>query len=434
MMAVQLIAGLSLIVGIHEAGHLLAAKAFGMRVEKFYVGFPPKIWGRAYRGTEYCIGTVPLGGFVKISGMLDESMDVGSLKAPPQPWEFRAKPRWQRLVVMVAGIVLNLVLGIVIFSTREYIEGWKYYPAQEINRFGVHPTEMGERHGFCEGDKILSINGEAFNPIRSILPPELLYAKNPSFRVLREGKELDVEISGYVLDILVNEGADDPEFLRVRIPFLVGEVSPGTQAFSAGLRAGDKILSIGGDFTPFTYNFFESLRRYQGQQVTLEIDREGTGRRIEYQVGKNGIPDFEVDRKLLTKVLRYSVFEAVTIGTARAFGVVRLNLMAFSRIFSGGIPLRESLSGPIGIARIFRGHLDWGHFFTTTGLISIILAFMNFLPIPGLDGGHILFLLVEMISGKTLPARFMEVTQIVGIAILGAIMVFAITNDIIKLF
>lgn len=433
VMTGQLLLGLSILVGLHEAGHLLAAKAFGMRVEKYSIGFPPKIWGFQYGETEYSIGAIPLGGFVKISGMIDESLDTKTLNEEPEPWEFRAKPAWQRLIVMMGGIVVNVITGIVIFIILVFNNGESYISKDEVNKYGIVAYELGQEIGFQTGDKIIRINGQDFEKFNDIRSPDVLLSDDGFYTVERSGKEINIAIPSDFLDKFSEKDAA-ANFIDIRFPFGVGQIMEGSNAQKGGLQEGDVFVTVNGQPVEFFDQFKSLLEENRGNSITAEVMRGDLTESLELQVTPEGTLGFYPTQELEFAHIDYSFGEAIAKGTQQAFGVVWVNLKAFGKMFSGDVDPRKSLSGPIGIAKIFGGTWDWGNFWRITGLISMILAFMNFLPIPALDGGHVVFLTYEIVSGQKPSDKFLENAQKVGMVILLGLMGFAIFNDIFKLF
>ena len=242
-MTAQLLLGLSILVGLHELGHLIAAKVFGMRVEKYSIGFPPKLFGVKIGETEYSLGALPLGGFVKISGMIDESLDTAQLKTEPKPWEFRAKPAWQRLIVMLGGIIVNVITGVIIFIFLVYLFGDRYYSIKEVNKYGIYVNELGEEIGLKTGDKILKINGHDFEYFNDVRNPNFLLESGSYYTVERDGKTLDVAIPGDFIERL-SDNENNRDFVHWREPFVVDSVLDNSAADRGGLRSGDKILSV----------------------------------------------------------------------------------------------------------------------------------------------------------------------------------------------
>jgi len=427
----QLLLGLSILVGLHELGHLLTAKLFGMRVEKFSIGFPPKIAGFQWGETEYSIGAIPLGGFVKISGMVDESMDTAQLASEPQPWEFRAKPAWQRLIVMLGGIIVNVITGIIIFVTLVYSNGETYYSRDQVIENGIAVYEYGEAIGLKTGDKILDVNGQPYQSISELSSGSALLSENGYYSVDRQGEQIKVKIPKGFINSFNSEEAFS-KFITVRLPFEIGEVDPGSGAEKVGIAVGDQILAING--IPITYfdEMQTALKQVKNQSVSLvrrrgaQLDTLVVPVSEEARIGISSNPLLEPVRK------EYGFMESLSRGTSKAFGAVIVNAKALGKMFTGEVSTKN-VSGPIGMAKIYGAQWDWIKFWSITGLISMILAFMNLLPIPALDGGHVVFLLYEMVSGRAPSDKFLENAQKAGMVILLGLMVFAIGNDILKL-
>ncbi len=432
-MTVQLLLGLSILVGVHEWGHLAAAKAFGMRVEKYSIGFPPKIWGKKFGETEYSIGAIPLGGFVKISGMIDESLDTESLSEEPEPWEFRAKPAWQRLIVMLGGIIVNVITGIIVFIALTYSQGETYLSKEELNKHGIMAAELGEKIGFKTGDKIININGQDYEKFRDLISPDVLLGTNGYYTVLRDGQEIRIDIPNNFLDDF-SEGREATPFIFARAAFEVGRIPEGSNAIQGGLQVGDQIRSIEGQPIRFFDELEGMLATYKNGTVNMVVDREGQMVDLNLLVDEEGKLGFSPSSLLEYSRNEFSFGESVSRGTTRAFSVVWVNIKAFGKIFSGDISPRKSLSGPIGIAGLFGGDWDWVNFWNITGLLSMVLAFMNLLPIPALDGGHVMFLTWEMVTGRKPSDKFLENAQKVGMVLILGLMVFVIFNDISKFF
>lgn len=440
VMTAQLLLGLSILVGLHEMGHLLAAKLFGMRVEKFSIGFPPKIFGVRWGETEYSIGAIPLGGFVKISGMIDESLDTASMNEEPKPWEFRAKPAWQRLIVMMGGIIVNVITGIVIFIIMTYNFGDTYIPKEEILKHGIVAYDLAQEIGLQTGDKILRVNGHDYEKFSDLAGPDVFLADKTYYTVKRDTETFDVSIPGNFIENF-SEKSSAKQFIDIRTPFKVGEVNEDSPADKAGLQTGDKITAVNGQ--PITY--FDELQTLLaengGKPISLQVVRPSstTSENPLYETieltatpDEEGLLGFYRDPIIDVAHTDYSFGAAIPIGTERAFEAVWVNILAFGKIFKGELSASKSISGPIGIAQIFGGTWDWSWFWRLTALLSMILAFMNFLPIPALDGGHVMFLLYEMVSGRKPSDQFLEGAQKVGMVLLLSLMVFVIFNDIFK--
>lgn len=428
-MAGQLLLALSILVGLHEMGHLLAAKWFGMRVEKFSIGFPPKIWGKQFGETEYSIGMIPLGGFVKISGMIDESLDTKSLSDEPEPWEFRAKPAWQRLIVMLGGIIVNVFTGIIIFIALSYSQGLDYITKEELNKNGIVAYDLAYQLGLRTGDKILNVNGKDYEKFSDLRSPDILLGTDGYYTVERNGEILRIDIPNDFIDKFSDKKA---AFFLPREPFKVGEVSEGSNAEKGGLVTGDEFVVINGGRIGYFDQFKAALDSSAGKQVVTTVRRGDELVELAFNVTEEGTIGFRPETGLVRSHRDYSFGESISVGTVEAFNVVFYNIKAFGKMFAGDVSPTKSLSGPIGIAKFFGPNWDWINFWRNTGLISMVLAFMNLLPIPALDGGHVVFLTWEIVTGKKPSDKFLENAQKVGMVLLLLIMGFAFFNDIFK--
>lgn len=432
IMAAQMILALSIIVGIHEFGHLLTAKIFGMRVEQYFIGFPPKIWSFKYRGTEYGLGSIPLGGFVKISGIIDESMDTSHINKEPESWEFRSKPAWQRLVVMLGGIIFNVITGLIIFSMITFNSGETFLSKDEINKNGILALELGKEAGFETGDKILLINGNNWEKDADLFNPNLFFDNNTTFTVLRDNKEIVINLPENFINKMNSREAMS-SFLKARIPFTVDSVY--NNSLKAGLEKGDKIIKVDDKHIIDLYELKNILEENKSSIAQLTIERSGNLIEKVVEISKDATIGIKVlQDPLLFSNREYNLSQSIIIGSQKAFGVVFLNIKAFGKMFSGDIDPSKNLSGPIGIAQIFGNEWDWGNFWRIVGLLSMVLAFMNLLPIPALDGGHATFIIYEIISGRKPTERFLEYSTKFGVIILLGLMSYVILNDIYKLF
>lgn len=438
-MLAQLLLSLSFLVAVHEMGHLLAAKYFGMRVEQFSIGFPPKLWSFKKGETEYAISAIPLGGYVKISGMIDESLDTEAMKQEPQPWEFRSKPAWQRLIVMLGGIFVNVVIGILIFIGLIYVYGETYLLKDEINKNGgLAIGTIGESIGLQSGDKIVKINGADFDYIEEITSPQTLMNSEGSYTVERDGKTIVINYpSDFIKNFNKKESAQD--FINPRLPIVVGETLPGSIAGKARLKQGDVISEINGKPIKYFDELQKILREEKSNVIAFKVIKTDGVHAYKARFGKDKILGFrlfvpENYLKSAERVINYNFLESISRGTNKAFTTLATQVLAFKKVITRELPARESLSGPIGIMKAFGPVWDWYKFWSLTGVLSLVLAFMNLLPIPALDGGHVMFLSYEIISRRKPSDKFLENAQKVGMVLLLSLMVFVFANDIIKLF
>ncbi len=433
IMAAQMILGLSILVGLHELGHLLAAKLFGMRVEQYSIGFPPRIFKFKYGETVYSIGAIPLGGYVKIAGMIDESLDLKTMSEEPKPWEFRAKPAWQRLIVMMGGILLNVLTGIIIFIIMIYSFGDRYLPKDELNKYGIVAYPLAQELGLQTGDKVLKVNGEDYKMFSDLKSPDVLLEDDAYYTVDRNGEIINISIPTNLIERLSASGKNkDTRFIDPIYPFKVIKVQKGSGAEKAGLLPGDRILTIQGQSITFFHEYQSVLDSLKNRLVNVMVDRNNQRVNLNVQVAEDGTMGFYHEPLIQYAKDEYTFAQSIPRGTNEAFNIVFVNIKAFGKIFSGELDFSKSVSGPIGIAKTFGGQWNWLRFWNLVGLLSMILAFMNFLPIPALDGGHVMFLTFEIISGHKPSDKFMEAAQKVGMVILLSLMVYIIFNDIIK--
>jgi regulator of sigma E protease len=438
IMLAQLLLSLSFLVAVHEFGHLLAAKYFGMRVEQFSIGFPPKIWSFKKGETEYALSAIPLGGYVKISGMIDESLDTEMMKLPPQPWEFRSKPAWQRLIVMLGGIFVNVVIGVLIFIGITFAFGDTYILKDAINNNGGFSVgTLGESLGLKTGDKILKVNGKDYQYFEELIKPNVLLSDNASYTVDRDGKTIEIPIpEDFITSLSKKENAR--AFLSYRFPSLVENVQPGSFADKIGLQKGDRITAVNGTPIEYTDQIATILKASKSDSLTITYNRAGENKTVTDsfkgdQIGFASVLSKEFIEKG-QKRINYGFIESIPLGTKRAFTTLAVQVTALGRVVSGRLSPKESLSGPIGIMQAFGVTWDWERFWTLTGVLSLVLAFMNLLPIPALDGGHVMFLTYEIVSRRKPSDKFLETAQKIGMVFLLMLMVFIFANDIIKLF
>jgi len=434
IMVGQLILGLSILVILHELGHFLAARAFGIKVEKFYLFFDA--WGISlvkfnYKGVEYGIGWLPLGGYVKIAGMIDESMDTEQLAGPPQPWEFRSKPAWQRLIVMLGGITVNIILGIFIFWVLTIKYGETYIPNSNV-KYGILPGKIGVKLGLQPGDQVTEINGKPVVRFEELTGPKVIMG-NTDLTVARGTQTLHVKIPANVLNDISDQGIDEFINREPRMKFSVSSVDPKSGAHKAGLQKGDSIVAINASTVGYFDELQSVLQQNKNKDVKVSIKRDGNVIVGTGSVNKDGILGFKPSLDTpKTKKITFSFFGSLPVGATKAWGTFNNDAKGISKIFKGEVKFNKAVSGPVAMATMFGPHIDWIRFWSLVGVLSMVLALTNLLPIPALDGGHSLFLLIEMIKGKPLSDKFLERAQIVGFVLLVTLMVFVFGNDIVR--
>ena len=433
--AAQLLLSLSILVIFHEFGHFLTAKIFKTRVEKFYLFFDP--WFSLFKfkkgETEYGVGWLPLGGYVKISGMIDESMDKEAMKLPPQPWEFRSKPAWQRLIIMLGGVTVNILLAIGIYIVTLTVWGDDYLPTSQV-KYGITVDSVGQQLGLRNGDKILSVDNEEVEDFSKI-PGRIILDNAKSIQIDRDGQKMEVQVpAGFISRLIKHQSV---EFINVRFPFVVADFSKSSLAPKAGMKVGDKLIGLNNVSAPWYDEFRAELIKRKNQEVTVVALRGADTLRFLLKVPVTGILGIAPKPPLsyfTIKEHHYNIIQAIPAGVTKAYKGVGNYLKQLKLIFSPEVKAYESVGGFITIGKIFPSTWDWGAFWGLTAFLSIMLAIINILPIPALDGGHVLFLLFEIITGRKPSDKFLEYAQIVGMVLLFGLLIFANGNDIIKLF
>lgn len=432
----QLLLSLSILVIFHEFGHFITAKIFKTRVEKFYLFFNP--WFSIFKfrkgETEYGMGWLPLGGYVKISGMIDESMDKEAMKLPPQPHEFRSKPTWQRLIIMLGGVTVNILLAIAIYVVMLAYWGEEYLPTSEANKYGILCDSIAIEMGLENGDKFLSIDNEAVEDFSKI-PITLILNEAQSVQVERDGEILNIQIpQGFLGKMIKRKTAD---FLYIRHPLEVGMVGANSPAKMAGMQVDDKILGINDLALPYYDQFFNQLQKHKNQSISVPVLRGADTVVLLVDVpeeGLIGIASKPITNYFTFSEKKYNLISAVPAGIAKAYNGIGDYLKQLKLLFSPEVKAYESVGGFITIGSIFPSTWDWENFWRLTAFLSIMLAILNVLPIPALDGGHVMFLLYEIVARRKPSDKFMEYAQVVGMVILFALLIFANGNDIVKLF
>ena len=428
----QLILSLSILVVLHELGHFIPAKWFKCRVEKFYLFFDPwfALVKKKIGETEYGIGWLPLGGYVKIAGMIDESMDKEQLKQPPQPWEFRSKPAWQRLIIMIGGVTVNLLLGFFIFSMILFTWGEDYLPAKNLT-YGVYVDSLGEKIGIRNGDHIVSVNGkevENFNKLSG----DFILNEATTIQVQRNGQMLDLKVPEGSIRTLINRKGDP--LARPAYPAVIDSVLPKAKFTQNALQRGDTIIALNGSPVNSFAEFQDKLSVLKNSAISIDVVRPtGDTAEVKVQTDDKGMVGFRPvsgDKFLKVEHRTYTFAESLPAGVAKGWETLIMNLKNFKLLFtSKEVKASESLGSFISIGNMFGEQWDWERFWSMTALLSIVLAFMNILPIPALDGGHVIFTLYEMISGRKPGEKFMEYAQMVGMILLLLLMAYALGLD-----
>ncbi len=434
----QFVASFSLLVLIHELGHFLFARMFGIRVEKFYLFFNPwfSLFKFNWKGTEFGIGWVPFGGYCKIAGMIDESMDTEAMAQPPKPDEFRSKPAWQRLLVMIGGVLMNVVLALCIYIGMCYAWGREYVYNPELAQGSVF-SELAHEIGFRDGDRVLSVGGEQFDDYGDIFKTIFLETDQP-IEVLRDGRPVTITIDDKFLPRMTQ--AKPYEFMSPRQAFVVGKLQKGEGAERAGLRAGDRLLSLNGESMEFFDQFQKAFGAMASQPVTVGVERDSAGvaTRMEIPVAVNGEGKIGVIPVLYSGVPvrshQYTLLQSIPEGFKLTGTQISDYWKQLGMIFTPKTEAYKSVGGVIAIGNIFPTAWDWMKFWNITALLSIMLAIMNILPLPVLDGGHVVFLLYEVVTRRKPSDKFLEHAQTVGIFILLGVLLFANGNDIYRFF
>lgn len=476
----QFILSISILVTLHEIGHFLPARWFKTKVDKFFLFFDPyfsifsmkKINGkwqykffsqnqpteeevvidgkkvvqpiditklpdsdwRKHDGVKYGIGWLPFGGYVKIAGMVDESMDTEQLKKPAQPWEFRAKPAWQRLIIMMGGVTVNFFLAWFIYSCLSYFKGETFHDNSKFEN-GIAVSDAGRKMGLETGDKILKIDGKPAERMETSTV-NMLFANNAT--VLRNGKEVTFPINeDGVADVLhANEAR---LYFSPRFPAVIDSLTPNMPAIKAGLQKGDAIVAVNGKETPYFDQLSSNLKNYKGQTVELSLIRNQKPEKVTVQVTADGKLGFSPDTKVAESYLaksettkHYSFLQAIPRGLTRTIDVLTMQIKQFKIIFNTKTQGYKKVGGPIAIIKQMPETINWEFFWGFTAMFSIWLAFLNLIPIPGLDGGHVLFTLWEIITGKPVPQKVLENAQMIGVIFLLGLMVLIFGNDIVK--
>jgi len=432
--AVQLICSLSILVLLHEFGHYIAARAFGVRVDKFYLFFNPwfTIFKKKIGDTEWGIGWLPLGGYAKIAGMVDESMDTDAIKKPAQPYEFRSKAAWKRLIIILGGIIMNLITAWVIYSCLIWSNGESYLPTSEL-RYGIVADSLLQDIGFRTGDRLRYVNGKEYEnyadfSVASVVTPDAVVT------VERDGKEVDIRMDKtYLAELLKRAPLYEP-----RIPLTIGMVRPNSPASEAGLMVGDSLVSINDSAASFFDELKHSIRAHKQDTISVGVMRSNALTTSRIAIPDSCIigiaPDTDLSGVFRFASKEYGFFSSFGAGALRFRSMLSNYWNSLKLIFVPEAKAHKSVGGFISIGKIFPSTWDWNSFWSLTAFLSLMLAVMNLLPIPALDGGHAILILIELLTGRKLGTRVLVTLQLIGMFLLFLLLIYANVNDVLRLF
>ncbi len=432
----QFILSFSIIVILHELGHFIPARLFGARVEKFYLFFNPgfSLWKKKIGETEYGLGWIPFGGYVKISGMIDESMDKEQLNKAPESYELRSKPAYQRLIVMLGGVIVNMILAIVIFIGIAWYWGDDFLPAKNLT-YGVHATELSKNMGIQDGDIIVSLDNKELTDFFAI-ESKLVLEDPKTIQVKRGDSLLSLSIPTS-LSAALSSAENETAFVLPLFPVIVDSVGKSVVLVEGNFQKNDTLISMNGQSIQYQHEFIEVKKKFSDSLVTVLAKRGSDTVKIRTLINNKAQLGLFVKLPLqLFKTVHqeYSFLEAIPKGTQRSFTTLDNYVTGIKQIFTGKVNPSDSLGSLISIGNTFPSQWDWERFWTLTAVFSIVLGFMNVLPIPALDGGHSLFIIIEMITGRKPSDKFMEYAQIVGMVLMFGLMLYALGLDFWRLF
>ncbi len=441
--ATQFILSLSLLIVLHELGHFIPAKLFKTKVEKFYLFFDYKfsLFKKKIGETVYGIGWIPLGGYVKIAGMIDESMDIEQMKEEPKSWEFRSKPAWQRLIIMLGGVFVNFVLGIFIYIMLLYTYGEKYLPNENVKDGVWVRDSLAIEVGLQNGDKILAVDG---NSIKKFSDITIEFINGNSYTIERNGEILEKELPINFIDKLISKKQKIGMIVRPRTPFIIAEVPENSINKSVKLQDKDILVGINGNPIKYFDEAENLLKEFAGKEISVSIKREEEIKTLDIKVsdqGKLEVLTYGLGLSDLEKLgyydlanKNYSFLQAIPAGTKKSYETLANYVKQLKKIFNPSTGAYKGLGGFISIGNIFPSTWSAESFWNITAFLSIMLGFMNLLPIPALDGGHVVFTLWEMITGRKPGDKFLEYAQVTGFILLIALLLFANGNDLFRLF
>jgi len=435
MMWLLLLLSLSFLIVLHEWGHYITARMFKVRVERFYLFFDPwfSIAKKKIGDTVWGIGWLPLGGYCKMAGMIDESMDKSFIGKEPEPYEFRAKPAWQRLIIMLGGIVVNMVVAWMIYSALLFNNGESYLRPENV-KYGIAVSELGERHGFKNGDKIIAVDGKEimdFND-RDILM-DMVLNQRKEVSIVRDNKSMNLELTTEFYKEFLEEKQQP---FGINIPNVITGFTKNIGLESSGAKVGDRIMQVNGSPTLTADQMTEVLATFKpGEEVIIQLDRDGSPVQVKSEISDAGTLGFERVPTEIFEITRveYSLLESIPAGLKKTWTTLGDYVKNFKIIFNKDLKGWKQVGGLGTFAKLFKG-VDSAQFWNNTALISVILAFMNLLPIPALDGGHAMFCIWEMVTGRKPNDKFLEIVQIVGFFLVLALIIYANGLDVVRAF
>jgi regulator of sigma E protease len=433
--AIQFLLSLSILVVLHEFGHFAPARWFGTRVEKFYLFFDPyfSLFSKKIGETEWGIGWLPLGGYVKISGMIDESFDSEQMKGEPQPWEFRSKPAWQRLIIMLGGVVVNFLLGFFIFGMIFWQWGKTYTPIENVTE-GIYVDSIGMKLGLQDGDKLYKIGDDIIDRFSSgAVARGIIFDDATSITVMRNGSKVVIPVADDAIRMLTGSDNQEADILGMRTLSIIESIKAKSIAESIGLKAGDQLLSANGQSIKYFHQFKKVIQDNYSREITAVYLRDGQERSATFNIEKGEPVGFFVAMPE-TVSEKFGFITSMGMGVTHGIDFLRGQIGAFGKMFSGKINPNDSLGSFITIYKQYSPTWDWFRFWNMTAMLSMILGFLNLLPIPALDGGHVMFLIWEVITGRKPSDKVLEYSTFAGFLLLVIFMIYALSLDISRLF
>ncbi len=438
----QFILSISLLVILHELGHFIPAKLFKTKVEKFYLFFDANfsLWKKKIGETEYGIGWIPFGGYVKIAGMIDESMDTEQMEKEPKPWEFRSKPPWQRLIIMIGGVVVNILVAVLIYIGILFTWGKDYIPMESLkDGLWITKPELADQIQLQNGDKIISVDGKPVVGFQQALNSIVI---GNTLIIDRQGQNVKVDIPINFIETLLEAKKDQKVFYAPRMPFIIQGFGEGSVNESLGLRAKDRVIAVNNNSVEYFDMVADVLNLYKGQTVEVDVIRDEKNMKLQLDINENGklgvIPYIaetsELEKLGLLEIKhdKYSLMAAIPAGIKMTYSSFLDYVKQFKKIINPETGAYKGVGGMIKMTKLFPKEYNWRYFWNITAVLSIMLAFLNILPIPALDGGHVMFVLYEMLTGRRPSQKVLETAQIMGFFIVVGLILLVNGKDVIE--